>query len=83
MRWLGVNAYRFSIAWPRVQPLGRGAWNEAGFAFYDRLIDQLLQAGITPHATLYHWDLPRRATSPTMPPRWRAASAIGSRRSRR
>lgn len=58
MGWLGLDAYRFSIAWPRVQPLGRGAWNEAGFAFYDRLIDQLLAAGITPHATLYHWDLP-------------------------
>ena len=58
MHWLGVNAYRFSISWPRVQPRGRGAWNAAGFAFYDRLIDQLLLAGITPHATLYHWDLP-------------------------
>jgi len=58
MQWLGVKAYRFSLAWPRVQPLGRGAWNEAGFAFYDRLIDRLLQAGIQPHATLYHWDLP-------------------------
>ncbi|HKW85274.1 MAG TPA: family 1 glycosylhydrolase, partial [Burkholderiaceae bacterium] len=58
MRWLGVGAYRFSFSWPRVQPQGRGAWNEAGFAFYDRLIDQLLAAGITPHATLYHWDLP-------------------------
>jgi len=58
MRWLGVGAYRFSFSWPRLQPQGRGAWNEAGFAFYDRLIDQLLAAGITPHATLYHWDLP-------------------------
>ena len=58
MRWLGVNAYRFSFSWPRLQPRGRGAWNEPGFAFYDRLIDQLLHAGITPHATLYHWDLP-------------------------
>lgn len=59
MKWLGLDAYRFSIAWPRVQPLGRGAWNEAGFAFYDRLIDKLLEAGIRPHATLYHWDLPQ------------------------
>ncbi|MBT9596320.1 MAG: beta-glucosidase [Vitreoscilla sp.] len=59
MRWLGLSAYRFSIAWPRVQPLGRGAWNEAGFAFYDQLIDALLEAGIAPHATLYHWDLPQ------------------------
>jgi beta-glucosidase len=58
MRDLGVGAYRFSLAWPRVQALGRGDWNEAGFAFYDRLIDGLLAAGIQPHATLYHWDLP-------------------------
>lgn len=58
MKWLGLKAYRFSIAWPRVQPLGQGAWNEAGFDFYDRLIDELLAAGIKPHATLYHWDLP-------------------------
>ncbi|UXH78077.1 GH1 family beta-glucosidase [Roseateles amylovorans] len=59
MKWLGLQAYRFSFSWPRVQPLGRGAWNEAGFAFYDRLIDELLAAGIRPHATLYHWDLPQ------------------------
>jgi beta-glucosidase len=59
MAWLGLDAYRFSIAWPRVQPLGRGAWNEAGFAFYDRLIDECLAHGIAPHATLYHWDLPQ------------------------
>ena len=58
MQWLGLKAYRFSMAWPRVQALGKGAWNEAGFAFYDRLIDALLAAGIQPHATLYHWDLP-------------------------
>jgi beta-glucosidase len=58
MQWLGLGAYRFSFAWPRLQPAGRGAWNEAGFAFYDRLLDKLLEAGITPHATLYHWDLP-------------------------
>ena len=59
MQWLGLDAYRFSFAWPRVQPLGQGAWNEAGFAFYDRLIDTLLAAGIAPHATLHHWDLPQ------------------------
>jgi beta-glucosidase len=59
MKWLGLDAYRFSIAWPRVQPRGQGAWNEAGFAFYDRLIDTLLAAGISPHATLHHWDLPQ------------------------
>ena len=58
MRQIGLKAYRFSFAWPRLQPKGRGAWNEAGFAFYDRLIDALLEAGIQPHATLYHWDLP-------------------------
>lgn len=58
MRWLGLKAYRFSLAWPRLQPLGHGAWNDKGFAFYDRLLDALLEAGIAPHATLYHWDLP-------------------------
>ena len=56
---LGVDAYRFSIAWPRVQPLGQGAWNDEGLAFYDRLVDRLLERGIQPHATLYHWDLPQ------------------------
>ncbi|MGY0195960.1 GH1 family beta-glucosidase [Leptothrix sp. BB-4] len=55
---LGVDAYRFSIAWPRVRPTGAGAWNEAGLAFYDRLIDGLLARGIRPHLTLNHWDLP-------------------------
>ncbi len=59
MQWLGLDAYRFSFSWPRVQPLGEGAWNEAGFAFYDRLLDALLDAGIRPHATLFHWDLPQ------------------------
>ena len=56
---LGVNAYRFSISWPRVQPLGEGAWNEEGFAFYSKLIDGLEARGITAHLTLYHWDLPQ------------------------
>lgn len=56
---LGIRSYRFSISWPRVQPLGAGAWNEAGFAFYDRLIEGLIRRGIAPHATLYHWDLPQ------------------------
>lgn len=56
---LGVDVYRFSISWPRVQPLGQGAWNEAGMAFYDRLIDGLLARGIRPCVTLNHWDLPQ------------------------
>lgn len=56
---LGVTAYRFSIAWPRVQPLGHGAWNPAGLAFYDRLVDGLAARGIAAHVTLYHWDLPQ------------------------
>ncbi|MBK5959880.1 beta-glucosidase [Rhodoplanes elegans] len=59
MKALGVGAYRFSVAWPRVQPKGRGAVNEAGLAFYDRLIDALLEAEIEPWLCLYHWDLPQ------------------------
>ncbi|MEL6892253.1 MAG: GH1 family beta-glucosidase [Actinomycetota bacterium] len=60
MRDLGFGAYRFSIAWPRVIPDGRGEVNPAGLDFYDRLVDTLLAAGITPMPTLYHWDLPQR-----------------------
>ncbi len=56
---LGLTAYRFSIAWPRVQPGGAGPVNQAGLDFYDRLADALLAAGITPVPTLYHWDLPQ------------------------
>ncbi|HEX7113621.1 MAG TPA: GH1 family beta-glucosidase [Steroidobacter sp.] len=58
MRSLGLNAYRFSIAWGRVLPEGVGRVNPAGLGFYDRLVDRLLEKGIEPMATLYHWDLP-------------------------
>ncbi|MEN0072124.1 MAG: GH1 family beta-glucosidase [Propionicimonas sp.] len=56
---LGLDAYRFSIAWPRVIPTGRGRVNPAGLDFYSRLVDGLLERGIKPVATLYHWDLPQ------------------------
>lgn len=56
---LGVDAYRFSIAWPRIQPNGRGKPNPAGLDFYDRLVDALIERGITPTPTLFHWDLPQ------------------------
>jgi beta-glucosidase len=58
MARLGLKAYRFSVAWSRVLPLGTGAVNPAGLAFYDRLTDELLAHGIEPVVTLYHWDLP-------------------------
>jgi len=59
MRDLGLNAYRFSIAWPRLLPNGTGQANAKGVDFYNRLIDALLEAGITPCATLFHWDYPQ------------------------
>ena len=59
MRDLGVGGYRLSIAWPRVQPEGSGRANPEGLAFYDRLVDELLAAGVRPMATLFHWDLPQ------------------------
>jgi len=58
MAELGLNAYRFSIAWARVLPDGMGQVNQKGIDFYSRLVDALLEKGITPNATLYHWDLP-------------------------
>ena len=58
MKELSLDSYRFSISWPRVQPTGSGAFNEKGMAFYDRLIDGLLERNIQPNITLYHWDLP-------------------------
>lgn len=59
MKDLGLHAYRFSISWPRILPEGVGAVNQRGLDFYSRLVDGLLEAGITPFATLYHWDLPQ------------------------
>lgn len=59
MRQMGLNAYRFSISWPRVLPNGVGPVNEKGIDFYDRLTDALLEANLEPYATLYHWDLPQ------------------------
>ena len=58
MKELGVDAYRFSFAWPRIQPGGSGAINTDGLGFYDKLVDRLLAAGITPSPTLFHWDTP-------------------------
>ncbi len=58
VRDLGHRAYRFSVAWPRIQPLGSGAFNPLGLDFYERLVDGMLERGISPNCTLYHWDLP-------------------------
>lgn len=58
MKKLKLDAYRFSVSWSRVMPDGRGRVNQAGLDFYDRLVDRLLESGIQPYTTLYHWDLP-------------------------
>ncbi|MDQ8184684.1 GH1 family beta-glucosidase [Pelagicoccus sp. SDUM812002] len=58
MKQMGVGCYRFSISWSRIQPQGKGEVNEEGIAFYNKLIDGLIDAGITPWVTLFHWDLP-------------------------
>jgi beta-glucosidase len=58
MKEMGLQAYRFSISWPRIFPDGTGKVNQAGLDFYSALVDELLAAGIAPFATLYHWDLP-------------------------
>jgi beta-mannosidase len=60
MQELGLQAYRFSLAWPRIQPDGSGELNQRGLDFYSRLVDRLLAAGVAPIATLYHWDLPQQ-----------------------
>jgi beta-glucosidase len=59
MKAIGLNVYRFSFSWPRILPAGTGMVNHKGLDFYDRLIDRLLEKGITPYPTLYHWDLPQ------------------------
>ena len=59
MKWMGVDAYRFSVAWSRIIPNGVGPINQAGLDFYDRLIDGALERGIQPWITMYHWDLPQ------------------------
>jgi beta-glucosidase len=59
MKEIGLDSYRFSLSWPRLLPEGAGRVNQVGVDFYDRLIDTLLEAGIQPNVTLYHWDLPQ------------------------
>jgi beta-glucosidase len=86
MAELGLQAYRFSVAWPRVQPDGVGPINERGLDFYDRLVDELLAHDIQPFVTLYHWDLPQHLEdrggwpSPEIVDRFAAyADAVGAR----
>ncbi len=67
MQQLGIKKFRLSIAWPRIFPSGTGQVNKQGLEFYSRVIDALLAAGIEPHVTLYHWDLPQ--VNPPQPSR--------------
>src|ERR671930_429498 len=76
MHELRLDAFRFSIAWPRVLPEGRGRVNQAGLDFYDRLVDELLAHGIEPFATLFHWDTPQALEDARGSP---IACATGSR----
>src|SRR5699024_7410215 len=59
LKAMNLRAYRFSIAWPRILPQGDGPVNPEGLAYYDALVDALLENGIEPYITLYHWDLPQ------------------------
>ena len=59
LKSMHLKAYRFSVAWTRIAPTGGTDWNEKGFAYYDGLVNTLLEAGIEPYITLYHWDLPQ------------------------
>jgi beta-glucosidase len=77
MKELGLEAYRFSLSWPRIQPTGRGPAVERGLDFYRQLVDELLQAGITPVATLYHWDLPQELEDAGGWPERRTAERFG------
>jgi beta-glucosidase len=77
LRELGVGVYRFSISWPRVLPEGRGRVNPAGLDFYDRLVDGLLQIGVQPYVTLYHWDLPQALEDAGGWPQRETAAAFG------
>lgn len=60
LKELGVKAYRFSTSWARIEPNADGSWNEAGLAYYDRIVDACLEVGIEPYMTLYHWELPQK-----------------------
>ena len=68
VRGLGADAYRFSASWARIDPQADGRWNEAGIAYYERLVDALLTAGIEPAVTLYHWELERGRLRLLLPP---------------